>query len=83
MKGTARRRPVHCFENASPIEQAAGPITTMNNVGRMKRINGTAIMAGKRAAFSSARIMRSFRNSADNTRKADVGEVKPAAGQPK
>ena len=52
----------------------------MNSVGRMKRINGTVIMAGKRAAFSSARIMRSFRNSADNTRKADVGEVKPAGG---
>ncbi len=29
-------------------------------------------MAGKRAAFSSARIMRSFRNSAESTRSADA-----------
>ena len=29
-------------------------------------------MAAKRAAFSSARIMRSFRNSAESTRSADA-----------
>ena len=47
------------------IEQAAGPRMTTNRVGRMNRINGTVMIAGSRAAFSSARIMRSLRNSAD------------------
>jgi hypothetical protein len=57
------------------IEQAAGPRITMKSTGRMKRISGTVMMAGKRAAFSSARIMRSLRNSADRTRSADASGV--------
>jgi len=36
--------------------------------GRMKRIIGTVMIAGSRAAFSSAFIMRSSRNSAASTR---------------
>ena len=36
----------------------AGPTSTMNSVGRMKRIMGTVSIAGSRAAFSSARSMR-------------------------
>src|SRR5690606_31200344 len=50
---------------ASLSEQAAGPRMTMNSTGRMNRISGTVMIAGRRAAFSSARIMRSLRNSAD------------------
>ena len=42
----------------------------MNKQGRMNRISGTVMIAGSRAAFSSARIMRSLRNSADSTRSA-------------
>ena len=33
------------------------------------------MIAGRRAAFSSARIMRSLRNSADRTRKAEASGV--------
>lgn len=61
--------------SASEIEHAAGPKITMNKVGRMNKINGTVIIAGRRAAFSSARIMRSLRNSADNTRRAEAKGV--------
>src|SRR4249919_4136892 len=42
----------------SLIEQLAGPRMTTNSVGRMNRISGTVMIAGRRAAFSSARIMR-------------------------
>jgi len=59
----------------SLIEQAAGPRMTMNRVGRMKRISGTVMIAGRRAAFSSARIIRSLRNSAERTRSADASGV--------
>src|SRR5215213_295908 len=59
----------------SLIEQAAGPRMTMNRVGRMNRMSGTVMIAGRRAAFSSARIMRSLRNSAERTRKADARGV--------
>jgi hypothetical protein len=45
----------------------AGPTRTMNNVGNMKRIIGTVSVAGKRAAFSSARNMRVSLNSFDKT----------------
>ena len=47
----------------------------MNSVGRMNRISGTVMIAGRRAAFSSARIIRSFRNSAERTRSADASGV--------
>src|SRR3546814_15066046 len=47
---------------ASLSEQAAGPRMTMNSTGRMNRISGTVMIAGRRAAFSSARIMRSLRD---------------------
>src|SRR5438093_2010563 len=60
---------------ASEIEQAAGPRITTNRVGRMKQISGTVMIAGRRAAFSSARIMRSLRNSADSTRSAEASGV--------
>ena len=60
---------------AAMIEQAAGPRITTNSVGRMKRMSGTVMMAGRRAAFSSARIMRSWRNSADSTRRAEASGV--------
>jgi uncharacterized membrane protein len=43
---------------------------TMNSTGRMNRISGTVMIAGSRAAFSSARIIRSLRNSAESTRSA-------------
>ena len=48
----------------------AGDMITMNSVGRMKRIIGTVISAGRRAALFSARSMRCSRNSADSTRMA-------------
>jgi hypothetical protein len=35
---------------------AAGPSSTMNRVGRMKTIIGIVSRAGRRAAFSSARL---------------------------
>src|SRR3546814_12690077 len=54
-------------EKASEIEQAAGPRIAMNSTGRMNRISGTVMIAGRRAAFSSARLMRSLRNSAEST----------------
>ena len=38
----------------------AGPSRTMNSVGRMNRIIGTVSIAGSRAAFSSARVMRAL-----------------------
>ena len=47
----------------------------MNSTGRMNRISGTVMIAGSRAAFSSARIMRSLRNSADSTRSAEASGV--------
>ncbi len=62
-------------EKASAIEQAAGPRMTMNSTGRMNRISGTVMIAGRRAAFSSARIMRSLRNSAESTRSAEASGV--------
>ena len=40
------------------MPSAAGPSSTMNRVGRMKRIIGTVSRAGRRAAFSSARVIR-------------------------
>src|SRR5262249_11298122 len=46
----------------------AGPISTMKSAGRMNTIIGTVMIAGRRAAFSSAFIMRSSRNSAASTR---------------
>src|SRR3546814_12426144 len=36
----------------SAMEQAAGPRITTNRVGRMNRISGTVMIAGRRAAFS-------------------------------
>jgi tight adherence protein C len=45
----------------------------------MNRISGTVMIAGRRAAFSSARIMRSWRNSADSTRSAEAGLTVDAA----
>src|SRR5688500_11768734 len=54
----------------SEIEQLAGPRMTMNSTGRMNRISGTVMIAGSLAAFSSARIIRSLRNSAASTRSA-------------
>ena len=47
----------------------------MNRVGRMNMISGIVMMAGRRAAFSSARIIRSFRNSADRTRREEASGV--------
>ena len=47
---------------------AAGPSSTMNKVGRMNTIIGTVSIAGSRAAFSSARVNRAARDSADRTR---------------
>ena len=47
----------------------------MKSTGRMNRISGIVIMAGKRAAFSSARIIRSLRNSAESTRSEDASGV--------
>ena len=49
-----------CFlpENVSMMLIAAGPSSTMNSVGRMKMIIGTVSRAGRRAAFSSARVIR-------------------------
>src|SRR5260370_9686349 len=47
----------------------AGPISTTNSVGKMKRIIGTVSVAGKRPAFSSAFIMRWSRNSRARTRR--------------
>ena len=40
----------------------------MNSVGRMNTIIGTVSIAGSRAAFSSARVIRASRNSAASTR---------------
>src|SRR6185369_6295088 len=40
------------------IEQVAGPKITTNRVGKMNRISGIVMIAGRRAAFSSARIIR-------------------------
>ena len=37
---------------------AAGPSSTMNRHGTMKRIIGTVSSAGSRAAFSYARVIR-------------------------
>src|ERR1043165_6828102 len=73
----ARRRvPDHLpLMKLSLIEQAAGPRMTMNRVGRMNMISGIVMIAGRRAAFSSARIMRSLRNSADSTRRAEDSGV--------
>ena len=48
---------------------AAGPSRTMNKVGRMKTIIGTVSIAGRRAAFSSARVIRAARNSFARIRK--------------
>ena len=59
----------------SLIEQAAGPRITTNRTGKMKRMRGTVMIAGSRAAFSSARIMRSLRNSAESTRSAELSGV--------
>ena len=59
----------------SEISHAAGPRITTNSTGRMNKINGMVMIAGRRAAFSSARIMRSLRNSADSTRSADASGV--------
>src|SRR5438067_32634 len=58
------------WRKLSLIEQLAGPRMTTNRVGRMNRISGTVMIAGRRAAFSSARIMRWWRNSAERTRNA-------------
>src|SRR3546814_19538934 len=63
------------YEKASEIEQAAGPRLTTNNTGRMKRIRGKDMMAGRRADFSSARIMRTLRTSADRTTRAEPNRV--------
>src|SRR3546814_8275183 len=41
----------------------------------MNRISGIVMIAGSRAAFSSARIMRSLRNSAESTRSAEASGV--------
>ena len=62
--GLSRARP----ENVSRMLRAAGPRRTMNSVGRMNRIIGTVSIAGSRAAFSSARVMRASRNSAARMR---------------
>ena len=64
--GAAAPEPVYL--NVSITWMIAGPISTTNRQGRMKRIIGTVMMAGSRAAFSSAFIMRSSRNSAASTR---------------
>ena len=40
----------------------------MNNVGRMNTIIGTVSIAGSRAAFSSARVIRAARNSSARMR---------------
>ena len=53
--------------NLSFIEHVAEPIRTINKVGSINRISGIVISAGKRAAFSSAFINRSLRNSSDRT----------------
>src|SRR6266542_3793013 len=58
------------WRKPSLIEQAAGPRMTTKRVGRMNMISGTVMIAGRRAAFSSARIIRWWRNSADSTRSA-------------
>jgi len=47
---------------------AAGPRRTINKVGRMKMIIGTVSIAGSLAAFSSARVSRAVRDSADRMR---------------
>src|SRR3546814_17757860 len=39
----------------------AGPSSTTNRTGRMKTIIGTVSIAGRRAAFASARSIRSLR----------------------
>jgi hypothetical protein len=56
------------FENVSMMLMIAGPSRTINSVGRMNRIIGTVSIAGSRAAFSSARVMRASRNSAARMR---------------
>ena len=55
--------------SVSMILIAAGPSSTINNVGKMKMIIGTVSMAGNRAAFSSARVNRAARDLADKTRR--------------
>src|SRR5690606_4953253 len=66
-RGLGERGPY--FMRLSAMLQAAGPMSTTNSVGMMKTIRGMVMTAGSRAAFSSARIMRSLRNSAERTRK--------------
>jgi hypothetical protein len=56
-------------ENVSMMPSAAGPRSTMNRHGKIKRIIGTVSSAGKRAAFSSARVIRACRISAARTRR--------------
>jgi fumarylacetoacetate (FAA) hydrolase len=84
--GPASRGPSLCWDDAvcgrllavdEVVADRTGrrPRITMNSVGRMNRISGTVMIAGRRAAFSSARIMRSWRNSADSTRSADASGV--------
>jgi len=58
-----------CFPIVSMMLMAAGPSSTMNRVGRMKMIIGTVSIAGRRAAFSSARVIRAVRISAARTRR--------------
>src|SRR3546814_18750882 len=40
---------LYLLPNVSAIEQAAGPRITMNSTGRMNRISGTVMIAGRRA----------------------------------
>ncbi len=59
----------------SMMSRIAGPISTMKSAGRMKSIIGTVIVAGRRPAFSSARIIRSVRCSWLSTLKARASGV--------
>jgi hypothetical protein len=54
-------------EGVDDVERGR-PSRTMNSVGRMNRIIGTVSIAGSRAAFSSARVIRASRYSAAKTR---------------
>ena len=54
---------------------AAGPIRTINSGGKMNKIIGTVMIAGRAAAFSSAFIMRSLRISLPKVRKAAASGV--------
>ncbi|MGH7063693.1 MAG: hypothetical protein ACREET_06420 [Stellaceae bacterium] len=56
------------LEKVSMMLITAGPSRTLNRVGKMKMIIGTVSIAGRRAAFSSARVMRDVRISAARTR---------------